>query len=209
MSFDTYANFKVEVADWLNRQDLVSKIPTFIQFAEASFNRKLKTRKMITRATSTVSSEFVALPPDYNALYDVQLLTDPVKPMTYMTPSELHNDQRMSVPAAPSYYTVMGDSLELSPLPDNSYVMEIVYWANVPALTDPADSNWVLAAHPDLYLYQTLKQAAPYLQNDDRLVTWGGLADAIMEDITISDERSVKGGVPLKMRIKPYVTSRR
>lgn len=206
MSFDTYANFQTEVADWLNRQDLVTKIPTFIQFAEATFNRKLKTRKMITRATSTVSSEFVALPPDYNALYDVQLLTSPVRPLTYMTPHELANNQRQNVPATPNYYTVMGDSLELSPIPDIAYDIEIVYWANVPALTAPADSNWVLAAHPDLYLYQTLKQAAPYLQNDDRLVTWGGLADAIMEDIMISDERSVKGGVPLKMRIKPYVT---
>lgn len=206
MSFDTYANFQLEVADWLNRQDLVSKIPTFIQFAEANFNRKLQTRQMITRATSDVSSEFVALPPDYNSLYDVQLLTDPVTPLTYMTPSELHNHQRLNTPAKPLYFTVMGNSLELSPIPNDTFTMEIVYWANVPALSAPADSNWVLAAHPDLYLYTTLKQAAPYLQNDDRLVVWGGLADSIIEDIMVKDERSVKSGVPLKARIKPYVT---
>jgi hypothetical protein len=206
MSFDTYANFQLEVADWLNRQDLVAKIPTFIQLAEAHMNRKLRVRQMITRAEATITDEYLALPVDFKALYDVQLLTDPITVLTYMAPGELHNYQRMNVPATPKYYTIVGPSLEFGAVPDNTYPIEIIYWATIPALAAPADSNWVLSEHPDLYLYTTLKQAAPYMQNDERIVTWGGLSDSIIEDLMVSDEKAVKGGVPLKARIKPYAS---
>jgi hypothetical protein len=207
VSFDTFANFKIEVADWLNRADLTSKIPGFIQFADAHLNRKLRVRQMITRATSNIVSEYLAVPSDFKALYDVRVTsTTPDVSLTYMSPSELRKYQNSNVNGVPRYYTIVGSSFEFGPIPDQSYAVEIIYWATIPAMVNANDSNWVLAEHPDLYLYTTLKQAAPYLQNDERIVTWGGLADAIVEDMLVADEKAVKGGVPMKARIKPYVT---
>ena len=49
MPIATYTDLQSSVADWLNRSDLSAVIPTFIQLAEAKFNRELRTRDMLTR----------------------------------------------------------------------------------------------------------------------------------------------------------------
>jgi hypothetical protein len=55
----------------------------------------------------------------------------------------------------------------------------MIYRQNVPALASNS-TNWLLLAAPDIYLYGALLEAAPYLQNDDRIQTWGaGLATAL------------------------------
>jgi len=41
-----YASLQAEVAGWLARADLTSQIPTFIQLAEARFNRDVRVREM-------------------------------------------------------------------------------------------------------------------------------------------------------------------
>ncbi len=41
MALDTYSGLKTTIADYLNRDDLTSAIPSFITLAEAKFNRKL------------------------------------------------------------------------------------------------------------------------------------------------------------------------
>ena len=42
-----YSELKSAIADFLNRQDLTSVIPTFIKFTEADINRKLRHRRMV------------------------------------------------------------------------------------------------------------------------------------------------------------------
>lgn len=37
-----YSTLKAAIADWLARADLTSRIPTFVQFAEARINRELR-----------------------------------------------------------------------------------------------------------------------------------------------------------------------
>jgi len=39
----TFDELKTNIADWLNRTDLTSVIPTFITLAEARLNRQLRT----------------------------------------------------------------------------------------------------------------------------------------------------------------------
>ena len=42
MALDTFAGLKATIADYLNRDDLTSIVPSFISLAEAKFNRKLR-----------------------------------------------------------------------------------------------------------------------------------------------------------------------
>jgi hypothetical protein len=75
----------------------------------------------------------------------------------------------------PRYYAHVGDSFEFYPTPDTSYTGGIVYTAKVPALSISNTSNWLLTEAPDVYLYGSLIQSAPYLVEDARIAVWAGL----------------------------------
>ena len=62
MALTNYAELKSSIADFLNRDDLTSVIPTFISLAEAQFARDLRHYKMENRATGTIDSQFMTKP---------------------------------------------------------------------------------------------------------------------------------------------------
>ena len=61
----TFDELKSNIADWLNRTDLTSVIPTFITLAEARLNRQLRTTNQYTRATLTSDDQFLTMPTDF------------------------------------------------------------------------------------------------------------------------------------------------
>src|SRR5262249_4236945 len=71
--------------------------------------------------------------------------------------------------------------------PDMIYTGTLVYWQSFTPLSGSTPSNWILASHPDVYLYGALTQAAPYLIDDARLLTWGNLFTTALEDLLKSD----------------------
>ena len=64
MSISTFAELKSSIADFLNRDDLTSVIPTFIKLAEADINRNVRHWRMENRATAEVDSQYSAIPTD-------------------------------------------------------------------------------------------------------------------------------------------------
>src|SRR5436190_14276226 len=83
-----YASLQSAVTEYLARdQDvtLIARIPTFIQLAEAKFNRQLFVRQMEQRATALVDlgssePEFVSLPADFQSMRRVRLSSVMGKP---------------------------------------------------------------------------------------------------------------------------------
>jgi hypothetical protein len=47
MDLNSYDGLTAAIADYLNRQDLVSVIPTFIRLAETDFSRRIRHTKML------------------------------------------------------------------------------------------------------------------------------------------------------------------
>jgi hypothetical protein len=204
MSLDTFDNLKAEVADWLNRQDLVNVIPTFIRLLEAQVERTLRVREMVVRATASLTEEFTVLPQDFLSLEHAILNAQKPVTLEWVPMSQIDILQSEVSPGVPKHFTIIGDELEVSPLPDQEYEIEVVYYQSIPKLTTTNQVNWLLTRHPDVYLYGTLMQAAPYLKNDERVGLWSAALTSILDDIRVADERATKGGAPLKMRIKPY-----
>ena len=201
MALSTYSELQTAVGSWLNRSDLDTNIPDFIALAESSFNRVLRTRNQITRATSSVSEQFVALPSDLLELHNIQLNTSPVKRLQQVTMTKADDlKSSISTSGTPAYFALTGSNIELIPTPDASQTLEIVYYATITALSDTNTSNWLLTSYPDIYLYGTLVQAEPYLMNDERMGTWGALLGKAIEELRVSDERSQTEGGTLVMR---------
>lgn len=205
MAITTYSELQSAVADWLNRQDLTAAIPNFISLAEAQLNRSLRNRKMQTSATLTLSSNYVNLPADWLENIRVQLNTNPVTPLVYETPEQILEDsQKYSSNGQPLFFSVVGTQLQVLPYPDTSYTLSLLYYAKIPSLSVSNTTNWLLTEAPDLYLYATLIQSAPYLKEDERIGTWAAIYDRILNDMTIADENARVGNSKLMPRIRSF-----
>jgi hypothetical protein len=196
---NTYAELKSTIADYLNRDDLTAVIPTFIRLAESKFNRKLRVRQMIVRATAEIETAFFAPPGDWLETKEFQLNTNPITKLDYITEGFGNQLRATRFPAAgkPRFYTVVGNQLEFIPTPDTTYDGELTYYAKIPSLSDSNTSNWLLAYAPDLYLYGALVEAEPYLKNDERVALWGELYLRVVADIEVADERASVASTPL------------
>jgi len=199
MALDTYAGLKATIADYLNRDDLTSVIPSFIAIAEAKFNRKVRTRQMIKRAEAQIESQFFAYPSDWLQAKEFQLNVNPIVRLRFVTEAqgdELKASKYITV-GQPLYYTITGSQLEFIPTPDVTYSAELTYYAKIPALSDSNTSNWLLAYAPDLYLYGALMEASPYLKDDERLAVWGQLYANSLADIEVADQRASVSSTPI------------
>jgi len=207
MAVNSYSALQASIADFLNRSDLTAVIPDFITLAEAQFNRNIRHRKMVERATATLDSEYSAVPSDWLESIRFQINTNPITVMEFVSPDQAAMLKGAnSASGKPIYYTQIGQQFQVIPAPDSgsAYTGELTYYAKIPALTVSNTSNWLLVEAPDLYLYGSLLQAAPYLQDDQRIAVWGALYDRALSDLKVSDERSRMATSALRMRARSF-----
>lgn len=73
----------------------------------------------------------------------------------------------------PEYYAEWADNYWLvGPSADVAYPFEVICYMTPTQLTASANENWLTQYAPDMLLWQTLLQAAPFLKNDSRIPTW-------------------------------------
>lgn len=188
MALDTYANLKTAVASWLNKTNLTASVPDFIALAEAQMNRELDCREMVATTTLTISDEEYGLPCDFAGVQSFRIDGSPAEPLTYVLPHEL--DDAIGT-GKPTRYTIT-DCFVFDPVPDGEYEARLRYRKRLPSLSDTCQTNWLLRKHPDAYLYGALMQAAPFLRDDDRIATWGGLFKAAIDSINADDKRTAQ-----------------
>ncbi|MBA7464876.1 hypothetical protein ES703_06655 [subsurface metagenome] len=210
-----YASLQSAVTEYLARdQDatLIARIPTFIQLAEAKFNRQLFVRQMEQRATALINlasnePEFISLPSDFQSMRRVRLSSVTGKPALEFksgTQIDEYRFETFNVSGRPRYFTVFGDELEIAPTPDSAYTIEMVYRKRIPPLAEK-DPNWLLTLAPDLYLYGALLESAPYIKEDGRIQTWGlGFTSALGELNNLGLTSTFNAG-PMTVRVSGQV----
>lgn len=213
MAIATYSDLVTAVAEWLARDDLNDRIPDFITLAEAKFNRVLFHPGMEKRSTTTVNTsadepEFITLPSNFQTMRRVRLSSVTGKPSLEFLSQTQMADYRYSidnVSAQPLYYSVMGDELELAPTPNEAYTLEMVYRAYIPGLTALNTSNWLLTLAPDLYLYGSLLESAPYIKEDARLGVWAEAVRVVIDQLNTLGDRQIFDAGPSTIRL-PGIT---
>lgn len=201
MAITTYAELQTAIANWLNRDDLTSIIPDFIRLAEADMQRRLRHYEMEKRATATLDSQYTELPDDFlqPIRLHVQDTNDPLVPMSKADMQD-ERDRINDTSGQPRYYTITGGEIEVLPTPDGSYTIEMSYYRTLPVLTDGNTSNWLLSAAPDVYLYGSLVQSAPYLAHDERAAVWAGLYQSAIDGVQETSDRAKWGGTDMRVR---------
>ena len=198
MAISTYAELQTALENWVDRSDLSSRIPEFIALCEDTLNKRLRIRAMETRATATVSEEYVSLPSDFLEMRNFQLNTSPKQVLRFVTPEYIDTFWAGSTTGKPKVYTFVGGEIQVAPSPDSSYTAEMDYYAKLDIATD--STNWVLTNSPSVYLYGSLLAAEPFLKNDKRIQVWQERFDRAIADLEMADSRERHSGGSLAIR---------
>jgi len=94
---------------------------------------------------------------------------------------------------------VLASDMQLSPIPDSAYVLQMLYYVKPALLSSTNPSNVFLANAPDALLYGALGEAEPYLMNDARLSVWAALYDRAVNSISLADQSGEYSGQPMTM----------
>lgn len=199
---NTYANLQTVVLDTTNRQDLTAQLPTFIRMAEHDLQRQLRVPDMIQRSTATLVEQWSPLPGTFLEMHSLTWVSPlPGGAMEYLSPEEFRERTYENYTGTTRYFTIVGTELGLLPAPGtDGATLEMVYYEQIPNLSDDQTTNWLLNKHPDLYLYATCLQTAPYLIDDDRVGLWGQIKQGILDSINAAGERAVRPRTKLLAR---------
>ncbi|MGQ9370417.1 phage adaptor protein [Azospirillum sp. ST 5-10] len=201
MALGTYGELKASVADWLNRSDLTTQIPDFIRLFEVEAGKVLRLREMVKRATASISNEYELPPDDFLEAVSFRINGDGGGSLELL--GEVQFDQLRATWATgrPRAFAVIGQQLAFYPAPGGaSYTGELAYYSAIPALSDSVTTNWLLAAAPNAYLFGSLEAAAPLLDEDERVPTWGALKVRALQALIDADNRAKRGGGTMRMR---------
>jgi hypothetical protein len=206
MTITNYTELKAAIADWLLRDDLTAVIPSFIALAEAQMQREVRHHKMMQRAEADVDTRYFVLPSDWLETARFHVTGDrPTRlELTSMDDMLQLRELNANSTGRPTHYAHIGEQLEVFPTPGATYNMELLYFQKIPVLSDAAPTNWLLTDHPDAYLYGALVQAAPYLDDDQRLTVWGGLYGSTVNSINAESKKARYSGAGMRIRINSY-----
>lgn len=208
----SYSALSTAISSFLNRTDLSGQIPYFVTLMESQLRRRLKKamfdgfplpRSMVTSIPNLsipAGTEFLNAPSDFlGGVLSFYLDPQSVNgnevgaiQIDYISPMNLQYLKQKRGPNAsndePSLFTIVGNQFQLLPIADFNYTGYLWYWQDFNNLAaTQSGTNWILANHPDVYLYGCLTAAAPFLFDDNRVELWGTLFTQGMEDLITSD----------------------
>lgn len=191
MAITTYGELQTAIGDFLNRDDLTNITPTFIDLAEAEFQRKIRHWRMeeTYTANTTSGTSTVALPSDWLQTVRFSVTTTSETVLEPINAGNLLRRRQNSSGATgrPEYYALVDNAFELHPTPDDTYALKLIYFERIPVLADDNTTNWLLDNHPDVYLYGALAHSAPYLKDDPRIELWKTLYGVALQAVVEED----------------------
>ncbi len=193
----TYATLKSDCADWLNRTDLTSAIPSFVRLCEANIRRDVRVRAMDTTADLTITNGSASTPTGFISARRLILDNTTAWNLDYVTPEVLYSSAVYIESGIAICYTIEGDTLVFRPA--QSETAKLLYIKAFDALSADSDTNWLLTNAYDVYLYGTLLHSGPYLKEDPRVQTWATLYQQAVSQVNKQDNLSRFSGSALKV----------
>ena len=201
-----YTTLQDAVASYLKRSDLAGDIPLLIQLAESRLNRDIKSPRNLQEHVGTLTSHYFAFPvlflPQEGKFKEIKKLSITYGGRDYVL-SPLTSNQAVNISdvTPPRGYYVQGSNIYVvGGNGDENY--SLVAEMTLPEIASAVNgyTNWVLQKAPELYLYATLLESAPFIKNDARIQVWAEGYRAALSTLNEQEERLTRGpGV----RIKP------
>jgi hypothetical protein len=166
-----YGQVKTQFTGLMNRRDLTANpalVDTFCQQALARAQRKLRVPAMEKSADLTIADGYsnsvgLAIPSDLVELKEISYSDDTTARTLREAPLGITlRAGVINAPDHPYMFARRGSTWVLGPLPTAGDVLRVDYWAELPALVEDTDSNWLTEIAPDVLVYGALSFAADY-----------------------------------------------
>ena len=171
------ADLQADVAGWLNRRDSAERFPSWLRMTETDLATALRARCMVVRSDQAIDAGLITLPSDWVEAESIRF-----KDCGHLLSLEDHwtgplaGGPACHCAAHPSWaYRFVGSCIEFLPHPvirtDVAWqpqIVEMAWFAKPRPLRDPQDTNSVLEAHYQVYLFGVLRYGAKYELDDDR-----------------------------------------
>lgn len=219
MAITTYNELKAAVIGWLNREgdaDVEARIPEWIVLCEARIRRQQEWFRQIYSLANAGTPLAVTAYPQILPAYvreitslwnettasraEIEVLT----PSAWRAYVQTDDSSGGGIPRkaivvpqmdrflqATAAGAAQGPHLFLWPRPavDGTHFVDFEFIRDLDPITTGA-VNGLFLRHPDLYLYGTLAESAPYLQHDERVGLWNARYEQAVKEINIERERA-------------------
>mgnify|MGYP001052830850 CR=1 FL=1 len=184
----TYDSLKSDIETYVDRHDseFVSQIPRFIMMCENRLASELRGLGLLRFVTGSLTLSDPTLPKPVRWRETVSFsLTISGKqhflfPRSWAYCKQYH--QEITGNAQPMFYADYDyEHFYLAPTPDIAYSFELAYFERPEPLSDTMQTNWTTRYFPQLIIYGSLLEAAPYLNNPEKLQTYQTLFDRAVQ----------------------------
>lgn len=206
MAITNYATLQTAIADFLNRDDLTSVIPTFIQLAEAQMQREIRHWKMEARVSGQQSGgdEYMQIPADWLETIRMHITGSGTSAITMTSRAAMADIRAKNEDVStvlPYYYCHADSQFQLYPTPAEDTDIELLYYQKIPDLASNT-TNWLLSDAPDVYLYGSLLHSAPYLAEDARVAVWAQMYSAAVQNVNSASEQARYSGSGMTLKVR-------
>ncbi len=198
MALDTFDNLVKEIIDYSHRNDLGTKINTFIQLAENAMYsndiQPLQVRSMEIVSTAATAGQYVELPPNFESARSIRLVTgDNGGELKFQAPEQMH---KQVATGRPNFFTIIGNEIQLDRLPDDEYVLEVQYFRKAVPLSNDNQTNEILTSHPSIYLFGALTALFSYSQDVEQQLKYNQMFMSAIKGANKADKKGRYGPAP-------------
>ncbi len=189
-----YTNLLTTVGDYLERDDLITKIPIFIMLAEKKVSRILKAQLAQIAVTNKLTLNSPAVVKPERWVETISFTIETPDGIVVLKDRSRETIQSMypvlTDTSTPKYYAEWQENYYyVGPTPDAAYNFELMMYQQPIPLDETHQTNYLTENAPDLLLYSTLLEAEGYLKNDERLPVWKAARDEILSNYGLLDTR--------------------
>lgn len=214
----TISQLQTSVDSWLVRDDVAvtgTDFPQILLNAESQIARNYRFIVQEAETTINMTDKRADLPADFLELRN-PFIDNNVRKFEYKTPQAIREASSWDSGRTTGFFTIEGgggtapdDRVQIvvntNPTVSDPLDVEILYWARFPALDTgtPSDTNWLLQNHYDVYLYETLYQAAVYIQETALADYYWSMCQQLRDQLKIQENRKRYNAVPKQSYANP------
>lgn len=184
----TYDSLKSDIETYADRHDteFVAQIPRLIMMCENRLASELRGLGYLRIVNGTLTSGDPQLAKPIRWRETASFALTISGKQHYLFPRSLayckQYRQEINASAQPLFYADYDyEHFYLVPTPDVAYSIELAYFERPEPLSDTNQTNWTTQYFPQLIIYGSLLEAAPYLSNPEKLQIYQAMYDKAVQ----------------------------
>jgi hypothetical protein len=146
---------------------------------------------------TTTGGEFVNAPAGFLEVKDWYTNASPRAPLLFMpddTMTAYYNSSDIA-----QFYSISGTQFRFAPTPGAGTSTTLRYFQAIPGL-QANSTNWLMTAHPNMYLFNVLMQLALYISDGENAQKWLQAWQTELQSLKSHDGRRRYGGTGMAVR---------